>query len=269
MLSAEEFQAIINSGDEFTLAVRGHLAVDSVLSELISSALPEPYEIEISRVSFPLKVDLAIALRVLRPDSRTLFLKSNSIRNRFAHEPKARVTEEGAKEIKAVMTDFHRRIAGAHFIAAETAYSTLRMGLAVAFFEARAAVDHVRARKREMKAWAEEVDVLLKETEYLKGHPAAKQFRNRVEARLVHSGEFVHSFRSNPTTHSGAKRPAVGAKRRWSSSSVGVVDLVLPFRQLPHGFPLQHQPVRTMHEAVQDGVGDGWVRDGGVPVLSR
>ena len=38
---------------------------------------------------------------------------------------------------------------------------------------------------------------------------------------------------------------------------------------LAQAFALECQPVRVVHEPVEDGVGDGWVGDGLMPLLDR
>lgn len=47
-----------------------------------------------------------------------------------------------------------------------------------------------------------------------------------------------------------------------------MVDLLLGFREPAHGLPLQNELVGVVDQTVQDGIGDGWVSDSGVPVVN-
>ena len=58
MLSEDQFQGIISSKDVVVISIRGHIAIESALSEVISKGLPESHQLEVKKLSFPLKVDL-------------------------------------------------------------------------------------------------------------------------------------------------------------------------------------------------------------------
>jgi hypothetical protein len=180
----EQFIAILNAPDLAVLSIRGHVAIESALSDVIQQALPDPHHLEVKRLSFPLKVDLAVALKSLHKDSRPLFIKLNTIRNSFAHQATADLDEALAGDLKNSMSELHRKIVGDHFDTAKEPRLILRVATAAAFYEACMADEHLVHKKLEKDAWREEVKVLLKETEHYSNHPATGKFAERVQARL-------------------------------------------------------------------------------------
>ena len=54
--------------------------------KLIYEALPNPEAIDLTRLGFPLKVDLAIALRLLLLEEKPAYIVLNKLRNRLAHD---------------------------------------------------------------------------------------------------------------------------------------------------------------------------------------
>jgi hypothetical protein len=95
-IDSQRFFEYINSADELTLVVRGHLSLEAALNLIIETALPRPLDLEGLR--FSQKVDLAIALGRIDPGSRAAWAKVNAIRNRFAHDLDAAVTKREARE---------------------------------------------------------------------------------------------------------------------------------------------------------------------------
>lgn len=59
--------AALLSVDPVSIVIRGHITLEMYLSYLISQALPAPHSVELDRLSFAFKVDLAISLCLLRP----------------------------------------------------------------------------------------------------------------------------------------------------------------------------------------------------------
>lgn len=90
-------EASIDSNDPFVVIVKGHQALGKVLTIAISDALAEPHALEIGKLAFPLKVDLAAALRAIPSDCRPGYMKLNSLRNRFAHDPDVEFREVDAR----------------------------------------------------------------------------------------------------------------------------------------------------------------------------
>jgi len=88
----------LSSKDAFVAVVRGHQFLESLMNLAISEALPVPHTVEVFRLTFPLKVDLAVALRVIPQECRAGYLKINTLRNRFAHDRTASLSRRAARE---------------------------------------------------------------------------------------------------------------------------------------------------------------------------
>lgn len=107
--SVQDLQGIVDSPDLFRVAIKGHQAIDIALANLIVEALPNPHRVEVMRISFLLKIDLAIGLSVLEADSRPLFAYLNKIRNCFAHDPEASFN---AQDLANALSPFQRYLLG-------------------------------------------------------------------------------------------------------------------------------------------------------------
>ena len=102
-IDSESFYRYVNSTDQLTLVVRGHLSLEAVLNHLLDRALPRGLTEELDSLRFPQRVDLAIALGKLDIESRPAWMKINAIRNRFAHDLDAKITNEEARETLAML----------------------------------------------------------------------------------------------------------------------------------------------------------------------
>ena len=194
----EQFIAILNAPDLAVLSIRGHIAIESVISDVIFQALPDPHHLEVERLSFPLKLDLAVALKALQKDSRPLFMKLNVIRNRFAHQATAHLDEATACDLKNSMSELHRKLVGDHFDTSNDPRHILRTAMAAAFYEAYMAAEHLAHKKLELEAWREEVEKLLKETEHLSTHPETGKFSKRVQARVEEKRRVLSQTEDKP-----------------------------------------------------------------------
>jgi hypothetical protein len=90
--SAREFFPAVNDKDAMKKTIRVHMLIERALARHIRKALPHPEAIDLKPLPFLVKVDLAIALGQLRADLRGSLSGVNSIRNKYAHEPAARLT---------------------------------------------------------------------------------------------------------------------------------------------------------------------------------
>ena len=97
-VSDELFLSHVNIDDPLTRVVRCHQDFDALLTEIINKVLIESHYLEVERIPFPLKVELAIALGKVEMELRSPLLKFNSIRNEFAHDSKTSLTEEDARD---------------------------------------------------------------------------------------------------------------------------------------------------------------------------
>jgi hypothetical protein len=86
-------------GDDFAAAIRGHLYLEHILMTFIQSALQRPDAVNLDRLHFPVKVDLAIALGLLPEDLAPPLKKVNSFRNKVAHNLKYQMSDTDRKEL--------------------------------------------------------------------------------------------------------------------------------------------------------------------------
>jgi hypothetical protein len=89
---------VIN-GDPVLALVQTHLQLEYVVIEYIRHGLRNPAQFPIDRLSFPLKVDLAIALGDFPENARKAVLKVNALRNRLAHKLDADITAKDVQEL--------------------------------------------------------------------------------------------------------------------------------------------------------------------------
>jgi hypothetical protein len=67
------------------ISLTAHIALEAVLDIAIAESFERPEEIDLERFRFPQKVDLAVALGVIPPDSRAPYDSLNRVRNDFSH----------------------------------------------------------------------------------------------------------------------------------------------------------------------------------------
>jgi hypothetical protein len=127
----------------------------------VAEALTEPHELELERLTFPLKLDLAIALGIIPSDIRPLFLKLNKIRNTFAHNSRASFDSPEAQELLGTMPAPHRDSVRDYLAAAQTPRDILRIAFVVAFYQAKGAAEHVRARKQRLAELRRDTEAYL------------------------------------------------------------------------------------------------------------
>lgn len=156
-----ELLELLNAVDPLTLVLRGHQAVDSVLNCILQETLPEPHEVELSRLSFGLKVDLAIALQALRSDSRPLFMSVNRIRNHFAHDLAASFDEKHRLGLIQSLSKFHRHLLGVDPSDLDSD-GLLRRVIGILFVECQSAAKRVRDNRDYCEAG---VEILMRELE--------------------------------------------------------------------------------------------------------
>lgn len=88
-IDLEQFHdMVINTfaDDPLQVIIKGHLILESKLITLIELCLINKQEIDIARLRFPVKVDLAYALGAIKQKGyKKIFMNINSLRNKFAH----------------------------------------------------------------------------------------------------------------------------------------------------------------------------------------
>ena len=103
--------------DDLGLILRAHLYLEAVLTELIQERLNEPDSLDLERLNFATKVDLAIALAVIHHSEKAPLAFLNKLRNRFAHHLDARLTEQDERQfVNSFAIEQRQEIqGGAHF----------------------------------------------------------------------------------------------------------------------------------------------------------
>lgn len=79
--------------------IRGHAYVESNLIQLIESALPDPGALDLTRVNFPTKRELAVAMRLLSKGGKPGYAALNRLRNKFAHNIDAQFLESDEQRL--------------------------------------------------------------------------------------------------------------------------------------------------------------------------
>jgi hypothetical protein len=164
--SREQFLEILNAPDCLTIVVRGQQAVERALDAAISEALPAPHALEVEKLSFALKADLAVALRVIRADSRGALLALYRVRNRFAHRFDAAFEQKEAEDFGNALSGWQRHLLGREPSAYTEPRDLLRNAIAVLFVECTSA----QRRLQEAKLADEVLHEIVQET--LAGAPA-------------------------------------------------------------------------------------------------
>ena len=101
---------IDESPNELTLIIRCHHAIEKEIHMALEQALPRSERLDMRRIPFLTKVDLLIALSIIRSDLFPLFAETNRLRNRFAHDPNAAFTDEDVNKIRALIKSQPRKI---------------------------------------------------------------------------------------------------------------------------------------------------------------
>jgi hypothetical protein len=87
-------------GDDLGMVLRSHLALEAVLNRAIEDATADiDGPVELDRLPFMSKVDVAIILRKVPPYLRPAFVQANRLRNHFAHHLDAHVSNEDANQL--------------------------------------------------------------------------------------------------------------------------------------------------------------------------
>lgn len=89
----------IEQKDPLQIVVRGHLFLENELIHLLESIFPQKDCLDPSDLRFPMKVKLVGALGLLPKESLSIYLKFNSLRNKFAHRLDMEITSEEIEKL--------------------------------------------------------------------------------------------------------------------------------------------------------------------------
>ena len=184
-----QFLRVLDSRSTFRLAIKGHQCVESALNRAIAASLAHSHVIEIKRMRFLLKVDLAIALDVIELESRPALVRLNTIRNRFAHEPNSSLRRSEAMQLYNALSPRQR---GALNVEDPSKYftgsrHTLLLCLATIFYSITTAVTHLVDRRVAEEEWSKIVQerVGSKDSPQVRARQKyAEPYEARVEARV-------------------------------------------------------------------------------------
>lgn len=151
-------QVLWQDDEPLLVVVRGHQFLDELLNVAISEALAVPHAVEVGRVSFPLKIDLAVALRIIPEDCRSAYMKINNVRNRFAHNSGAKFTRRDAQQTYDTLSHGLRDALGRETDFSHGPLHTLRRCIHMLFFVFYSRIEEMRDDNVRHREWAAIVD---------------------------------------------------------------------------------------------------------------
>lgn len=98
-----ELLLALKSDDDFVTVVRVHAYIDALLERLISLKFIPGGKVP-RRMDFTSKYELAVALGLLEPDLIPTLQQLSELRNRFAHDPSAKLEGRHLEKLMATMT---------------------------------------------------------------------------------------------------------------------------------------------------------------------
>jgi len=94
----DEFLNVVNGTDLLVKVVRLHQLLDGVLTALVNERLVESHFLDVQRIPFALRVELAVALGLVDKDDRAPLLRFNAIRNEFVYDRKTSLTPKESQD---------------------------------------------------------------------------------------------------------------------------------------------------------------------------
>lgn len=105
LINETEFDILIDRmsvNDPLQAIIRGHLILESRLIKIIELCLKNKEEINVTKLRFPIKVELAYALGAIKDKSyKSILLNINTLRNKFAHDINKELKEEDVFNVYA------------------------------------------------------------------------------------------------------------------------------------------------------------------------
>jgi hypothetical protein len=183
--TTSELHELLNDDDPLRLVIRGHQAIEAALDACISEVLPDPHALEIERLSFSFKIDLATALRILEPDSRPSIHMLNRIRNAFAHKRHPGFSKATALELANTLSERQRSALGYALAQPPDQFTDpidlVARVVALVFIELSTRVAHLREKKLADEALAEMVHEAVSK---VSRRPGRELYTRKVDAEL-------------------------------------------------------------------------------------
>jgi hypothetical protein len=179
----EAFDGFLDSPEPLTVFLRCHQTFDGQLSDIINEYLMESHSLEISRIAFPVKVELAIALGAVQKDLRSPLLKFNAIRNALAHDGQTVLTEQEIRDFRNVFnTPFMLEGLQVSLDAAgEKPQPLLRAMLLLIY----AILNHKLEAVRDQKLWSQAAGQVIRETVRKITQQPDPTYVNPIDARYA------------------------------------------------------------------------------------
>lgn len=160
-----ELQEATKAHDLHSMVVRSQSLLEKTLRVTIGEALVEPHALELDRASFPLKLDLSIALGVTPRELRPALLGLNKLRNQLAHDASASVDCQAATAIYQKLPDTLQENLRHWLDTAETPQQILRIVFGTGYCTLVDSIEGQRERKKRMEEWRREVDEFLEQSD--------------------------------------------------------------------------------------------------------
>jgi hypothetical protein len=144
--------------DDLVAVIRGHLWIEFLLNTALEDAMSQPSEMSLDRMSFPTRVDLAVALGILSRSEGNAYVQANWLRNRFAHDPDFLLDEQSVERVwNSIPVEL--RIPEAHPFALKggTPKETFIHAFGILMVRMDTAVTRLRDQKIEQQAFLEAI----------------------------------------------------------------------------------------------------------------
>lgn len=110
-MDIDKFLENINSKDYLNVVLRSHLFIESKLIELINNNLINPGALDLSKISFPIKLQLCASLGLLEVKDLSAYKKLNKIRNDAAHKLDFEIAAQNIEDLISTLNSQQRKIA--------------------------------------------------------------------------------------------------------------------------------------------------------------
>jgi hypothetical protein len=162
------FLEVINNPDPMIRTIRAHQHVDRILSGLVNARLTDSHYLDVERIPFALRVELAVALGVVELDDRAALLQFNNIRNRFAHEPDTVLTEKDSRDLLNVCGKMVRSMHQRARESPSDPNDCIRDVCACLWIRLECALEQLKDQKLWDRAVIEEAEEVLSPTQHLR-----------------------------------------------------------------------------------------------------
>lgn len=182
----DEFLRVVQASDELTLVIRCHQMIESFLNVAISEALPVPHILEVRKLPFALKIDLGVALGIVKGESRTTFIGVNNLRNNFAHSAEAQISKKRARDLFNGLSKFMRgALRNQPFEAFSAPRDFVGLVYTVLYGELKSAYRGLRERMAWDTMMSEYVHEILERTKYARQDEAfERQYQTDLQERF-------------------------------------------------------------------------------------